>query len=208
MLETDTKKTFWGRLLRLFHLRLIVPIKRSTRPPEFTARGVLVGMMWAMTPLVGVQMTTVFLTWIVAKKLFKWDFSLPVALAWTWVTNVFTMWPVYYIFYATGQVMMGHFDQIGPLSVFVEAGREAFSESVSFWQIGKSVMIFLKVLMKDWGLAMGIGCLPWAIICGTLSYRLTLKWLRFREQSKAKSGEKRAHWRALLHRGDKDADKS
>ena len=83
------------RFGRLLYLKLIVPLKRSKHPVSYTARGVLVGMMWAMTPLVGIQMTTVWFTWITAKFLFKWDFSLPVALAWTWVTNVFTMFPIY-----------------------------------------------------------------------------------------------------------------
>ena len=154
------KNSFFSRFIRLLNLKLIVPLKRSQHPPEYTAKGVLIGMMWAMTPLVGVQMTAVFLTWIAAKKFFKWDFSLPVALAYTWVTNVFTMWPIYYIFYATGKVMMGDFD-ISAFSAFAEAGRQAFSVNVSFWEVSKSIMLFVGLLMKEWGLAMAIGCIPW-----------------------------------------------
>ena len=191
---TSEKRSFFKRMIRLLNLKLIVPLKRSPHPPEYTARGVMVGLLWAMTPLVGIQMTTVFLTWVACKKLFKWDFSLPVALAYTWVTNVFTMWPVYYVFYATGKIMMGNFD-IGAFSAFAEVGRQAFSADVSFWDIPKALLLFAGLLMKDWGLAMAIGCLPWAVISGILGYKLSLKWLRRRQAMKDKSAERRAYWR-------------
>ena len=194
---SSDKNSLFQRVRRLLNLKLIVPLKRSPHPPEYTAKGVLVGMMWAMTPLVGVQMTTVFLTWVVAKKLFKWNFSLPVALAYTWVTNVFTMWPIYYVFYVTGKVMMGDFD-ISAFSAFAEAGRQAFSVNISFWELSKAVMIFVGLLMKEWGLAMAIGCIPWSIFCGWISYRLTLKWLYRRQAMKSKSNEKRAYWRSKI----------
>ena len=199
MLKQETKKSFFGRLTRLCHLKLVIPLKRSERPPEFTARGVLVGVMWAMTPLVGIQMTTVLLTWLAAKKLFKWDFSLPVGLAYTWITNVLTMWPIYYVFYATGKLMMGDFN-IDAFSVFAEAGRQAFNINISFWEITKAILVFLEMLMKDWGLAMAIGCIPWSIVCGWISYRLTKRWLLRRQDGKLKAKEKRAYWRALLHK--------
>ena len=191
------KNSLFRRFFRLLNLKLIVPLKRSPHPPEYTAKGVLVGMMWAMTPLVGIQMTTVFLTWLAAKKVFKWNFSLPVALAYTWVTNVFTMWPIYYIFYVTGKVMMGDFD-ISAFSAFAEAGRQAFSVDISFWEVSKAIMIFIGLLMKEWGLAMVIGCIPWSIFLGWFSYRLTLKWLYRREERKKNAGERRAYWHSKI----------
>jgi len=191
------KNSFFSKIIRLLNLKLVVPLKRSPHPAQYTARGVLVGVMWAMTPLVGIQMTTVLLTWIAAKKLFKWNFSLPIALAYTWITNVFTMWPIYYIFYATGKVMMGDFD-ISAFSAFTEAGRQAFAVDISFWQISKAVILFIGLLMKDWGLAMALGCLPWSVLGGWFSYRLTIKWLKKRDLRKQKAQERRAFWRAKL----------
>ena len=205
MLKQETKKSFFGRLWRLLHLKLVIPLKRSEHPPEFIARGVLVGMMWAMTPLVGIQMTTVLLTWILCKKFFKWGFSLPVAIAYTWVTNVLTMWPIYYVFYATGKLMMGDLN-ISAFHAFVQAGREAFSTSVSFWEITRAVLVFLKILMEDWGLAMAIGCIPWSVLAGWLSYRWTKRWLVGRQRNKEKAKERRAYWRALLHKGEKNGN--
>ena len=45
------KYTAWERIKRLLRLKLIVPLLRSPHPPEYKARGVAVGLMWAMTPL-------------------------------------------------------------------------------------------------------------------------------------------------------------
>ena len=193
------KKSFWQRLKRIVQFRLIVPLKRSQHPPEFTARGVLVGMMWAMTPLVGIQMTTVLLTWLAAKKFFKWDFSLPIAVAWTWVTNVVTMGPVYYVFYLTGKLMMFDFDNVGGFVSFTTKMKEAFQDSPSIWEIGKAIMTFFHVLMQEWGLPMAIGCIPWSIFLGWLSYKWTLRWLKNRESRKANREERRRFWREKLH---------
>lgn len=198
MIWHKDKTTLFGRTMRLLHLKLVVPLKRSEQPAEYTARGVMVGMMWAMTPLVGIQMTTVFITWVVLTKIFKWNFSLPVALAYTWVTNVFTMWPVYYVFYVTGKLMMGDMD-INAFSSFVEIGRQAFDIDISFWQVFKAIMLFLGLLMKDWGLAMGLGCLPWALFSGWISYRLAIKWLNRNKNKKAKAAERKAYWHNKLH---------
>ncbi|MDS4071718.1 MAG: DUF2062 domain-containing protein, partial [Defluviicoccus sp.] len=96
----------WRRLGRLIHLRLIVPLKRSRHSPEFTARGTAIGLFWAFTPLVGIQMHLVFLTWLCMRPT-RWRFNLLVGVAWTWVTNVLTMWPCYYVFYVTGRLMLG-----------------------------------------------------------------------------------------------------
>ena len=89
---------------------LRIPLIRSQKPAEYKAKGVAVGLAWAMTPLVGIHMWLVFMTWVIWKKFSPKGFSLTLGLAWTWVTNVFTMVPAYYMFYVTGQLMMGRFD--------------------------------------------------------------------------------------------------
>ena len=142
------KTTLWGRCLRLLHFKLVIPLKRSQESVEYIARGVAVGLAWAMTPLVGIQMTTVLLTWMVA-RFFKWRFSLVIACAWTWVTNVVTMWPIYYVFYITGKLMMGQVHNIHAYTTFLQAAKESFSENASFWEIGRSVMMFMKILLKE-----------------------------------------------------------
>ena len=194
------KKSFWEKIKRFLCLKLIIPLKRSDESAVFGARGVMVGMMWAMTPLVGIQMTTVLITWAIAKKL-HWNFSLPIALAFTWVTNVFTMWPIYYIFYATGKIMMGEFSQINAYASFLASAQSAFSGSVSPWEIGKAIVLFIGLLFKDWGTAMVIGCLPWAIVSGIVSYVWTYKWLVRYHAKRANAAERRHYWRQKIQAG-------
>ena len=115
-----SRRTRWERFKRLLRYRLIVPLKRSHHhAPEYTARGVLVGLAWALTPTIGIQMGLSLVTWIVARRLFRWDFNLIVACAWTWTTNVVTMLPCYYVFYVTGQLMLGHFDDLSGYREFL-----------------------------------------------------------------------------------------
>ncbi len=47
------------KLIRLFRYKLVIPILRSQSPPVETARGVLVGLVSAMNPFVGIQMALV-----------------------------------------------------------------------------------------------------------------------------------------------------
>ena len=162
-------------LTRLLKLRLVIPILRSPHPPEHTARGVAIGTMWAMTPLVGIQMWLVSMTWIVYKKVFKTSFSLPLGLAFTWITNVFTMVPMYYIFYVTGQLMLGHWDSISGYSHLKEIIHKTFLSDLSFVQ---EWVLFFKLLLQDWGLAMIVGCLPWMILGYFLGSRLTIQVLK------------------------------
>jgi uncharacterized protein (DUF2062 family) len=167
------------RFRRLVRLRLIVPIKRSHRPPEYSARGALVGLAWAFTPLIGFQIYLCLATWIVARKLFKWDFSLAVACAWTWTTNMLTMIPAYYIFYITGYYLLGFQNNAAEYAGFAQIFREAADPGV--WNA-------LKVFTKC-GLLMGVGCLPWMALFGWLGYSCTLKYTLTRR--KAQMGKSR-----------------
>jgi len=173
----------WERLMRLLRMKLIIPLLRSPHPPEYKARGVAVGLAWAMTPLVGIQMWAVFMTWLGAKKLFKWTFSLPLGLAWTWVTNVFTMIPCYYIFYVTGQLMRWDTENIGGYNKLSGIIRETFLSDLSFAQ---KWGLFLKLLVQDYGISMMIGCLPWLVGVSVAGYYLTLRFEQKRLARKQK----------------------
>ena len=183
--------TFWQKIKRICRYRLIIPLIRSPHPPTYKALGVAVGVAWSMTPLVGIQMYLVFMTWLAMKKVFRRDFSLPLGLAYTWITNVFTMIPIYYGFYVTGQVMLhrpvtGYSDLKGTL-------EEVFFADYTFLQ--KWVMAF-KILLEDWGVGMAVGCLPWALVFGVGSYYLTLRYEQLRlEQKAARVKQKGEKWK-------------
>lgn len=169
--------SFWESLKRLTKMHLIVPLLRSPHPPEYKARGVAVGLAWAMTPLVGIQMWTVFMTWVAARKIFKWDFSLALGIAWTWVTNVFTMIPCYYIFYVTGQLMRWRVESISGYQNLSRIIRDTFMSDLTF---GEKWTLFFKLLLEDWGLSMAVGCLPWAVLFSVGGYYLTMRFEKAR----------------------------
>lgn len=175
------KRGFIERLGRLSRLKLLIPLRRSPHAPEYSARGVAVGMFWALTPLVGIQMYLCLMTWLIAKPSRNFRFSLVVACAWTWVTNVFTMLPIYYMFYATGQVMRGKWHNITGYDTFLHSWDAAFADDAGLWQ---ATLDLLELLALEVGLSMGIGCLPYAIFGAWLSYKLSLKYIRRRRRKK------------------------
>lgn len=164
------------------HLRLVVPVKRSVHPPHYTARGVMIGVFWAFTPLIGIQMYLVLLTWLVSRKRPEWEFSLLVALAWTWVTNVATLVPTYYVFYITGLLLMGQPSLSAGYDNFAEAWEAALE--VEGWLNG--IAAWAKVIWTEQGLPMFVGCLPYAIGGGFLGYKLSLAYIIRLRRIKAK----------------------
>ena len=174
------RHTFWQKIKRICKYRLVIPLIRSPHPPKYKALGVSVGVAWAMTPLVGIQMYLVFMTWLTMKKIFKKDFSLVLGLAYTWITNVFTMIPIYYVFYVTGQIMMNR--PVTGYSDLKNTMEEVFFADYTLWE---KVVTSCKLLLQDWGLGMAIGCLPWALVLGIGSYYLTMRYENLRAERRA-----------------------
>ena len=180
-LEMSTPRQFGylERLKRIVRYRLHIPMLRSTQPANHVARGVMVGMIWAMTPFFGLHMAFVFITWILTRRLFKWDFSLVNGLAWTWTTNFLTIIPAYYLFYLTGQILMGSMSD--PLGY--ESFKSVFltAEQVTADNPG-TLGAQLWALWKAFGLPLFIGSAFWSALSGWLSYRLSLGFVtRYRK---------------------------
>lgn len=168
---------FWRRVGRAVYLRLIVPLMRSRHPPEFAARGVMVGLFWAFTPLVGIQLYLVFMTWLALRWHPRWGFSLIVAMAWVWVSNVFTVLPIYYGFYVTGQLMLGDPGAAMAYDKFVADWQSTWTGDAGWAQ---KFYAYVKIVAHEQGLPMAIGCVPWAFGSGWLGYRWSLKFIRVR----------------------------
>lgn len=180
---------FWGRLERLLRFRLLIPMLRSRHAPEYTARGVMVGLIWASTPTVGIQMALVFGTWLVCRRLLQWEFSLVQGLAWTWVTNVFTALPCYYLFFLSGQFMLGRWSSLSGYDSFLALFHAAFRDDLGIIDTAKTVV---EILLLDWGLAMWIGALPWAALLGWVGYRLSLRFVVAYHDARAHRMSRRA----------------
>jgi hypothetical protein len=178
-------RSWWARLCRNFRYRLLIPLQRSIHPPEHSARGVAVGLAWGLTPTIGVQMIFVFVCWVLGRRLFKWDFSLILAMAWTWTTNVVTLVPCYYLFYMTGQILLGRFDDLSGYGEFlkffnkqaIDASDLGFLEAI--W--AHTVFVF-----EGLGRPLLIGCLPWAALGAWAGYVWSLRFIIGHRANKAK----------------------
>jgi uncharacterized protein (DUF2062 family) len=168
-------------LIRMLRYRLLIPIQRGQNLPVVTARGVLVGMICAMTPLVGIQMAMVASVWVVQRVVAPdWRFSVVVAMAMTWVTNVFTLPPLYYLFLVTGRIMLGHWEESLGFSAF--AGKLDKILSIDGGGLA-AVREITFAMVELWGLPMFLGCVPWAALCGWLGYLWSLRFVTRRHQA-------------------------
>lgn len=166
----------WQRLRRGYVRRLVLPLFRGEHPPEYMARGVFVGLFIALTPTVGVQMPGCLLLWGLLKFLKpEWDFNLVVAMAWTWVTNIFTLAPFYYLFLLTGRVMMGEWDSLSGYHDFQQRLAISLAVEADWWT---TLWIYLVSLFREFGVPMFIGSLPWAALFSVLGYRWSLDLTR------------------------------
>ena len=166
---TDRMLAFAGRMRRLYFRRLLVPLFRGQHSTEYTARGAMVGLAVAFTPLVGVQMPIVFAIWLLVRYCVpRFDFNLFVGLAWTWVSNVVTLPPIYYVFLVTGQLMLGDFEGVGGFGAFSES-LAASSTAADTWLA--SLWAGTKALFEAFGVPMFVGCVPWMFIMGWVGYK-------------------------------------
>jgi uncharacterized protein len=173
--------TVLQRLKRLTHLKLVVPLLRSQHPPEHTARAVMVGLFWAFTPLIGIQMYLVGLTWALGRWHHRFGFNLLIALAWTWVTNVFTMLPIYYVFYIVGQFMLGNLDAATGYDKFVRAWQAALdAEGV----VGP-LIAYAEVVATEQALPLVLGSIPFSLGGAWLGYRWSLRYVIQRRKARA-----------------------
>jgi uncharacterized protein (DUF2062 family) len=183
--------------MRLASHRLIVPLKRSQHPPEYSARGILVGIVWGLTPTVGVQMAAVFATWTLGRRLFGWNFNLIMALAWTWISNPLTTVPIYYLFYVTGQIMFGGWSDLAGYDVFATLFSQAFVPGTGMLDtVLQTARATVSIAVKDFGLTLLVGSLPYATIGGALGFWWGLRFvLRYRKARETRAARK--HHRRL-----------
>ena len=173
--QRSRRFTAGERFYRVMRLRLIIPMIRSRQPPENTARAVAVGLLWAFTPTFGIQMALTCVHWYIARTFFKRDFNLVVALAWTWVTNLFTVPICYYTFFLTGQIMLGRWNDLTGFSSFQKFWVTAMGEtggdptSLQAWEI------YFSIIVEGWGLAILVGSIPFAILGYIGGYHWTLR---------------------------------
>ncbi len=156
-----------GAFARFVRFRLLIPVLRSPHPPEYTARGVGIGVFWGLTPTLGLQTIEIVLTWFIFKRVFGRDSSLLQAMVWFWVNNPLTMLPLFYLFYVTGLLLTGELGTAAAYDGFV-AHWNSRDPSARF--VDRTV-----ALVKALGVPTLVGSLPWAALGAWVSYRWALR---------------------------------
>ena len=155
------------RLFRLVYDKLVRPIFGINDSPHSVALGVAVGLFVAFTPTVGVQIPIAFGIGTLLKA------NRIVAVALTWISNVVTMLPFYYLYYVVGLFVLGR-DGLS----YSELTRRFGEGGGSPWEIG-------KVVLRDLGLPLWIGSLIIAVAVAVPSYPLARRALERRAARRA-----------------------
>ena len=165
----------WRRLFRLWSSPRVV-LRRLLAlddMPHAIALGAAIGMLFGLTPTVGLQTAEVILFALITRKLFY--FNRAAALTFIYVSNPFTTAPIYYGLY-----------WVGCCFVPGEATLEQFQQILTFdgfsgwWQA-------LTELATDIGLPLAIGTLCVAPVAAISTYpltRLLIQWYRSGNQPK------------------------
>ncbi len=176
-------------MARLLHDKLVEPLRRSRHPPEYTARGVFFGLLVAMTPTVGIQMAIVFGMWVIIRRARPaWDFNLVVALAWTWVTNVATAPPLYYLYIVTGRMMLGRWEDMQGYKVFAQRLAATMPEDAGWLE---AAWRYVVNLFDIFGVPMFVGCLPWMVLGSWAGYVWSLGLLRRLARARARRASRK-----------------
>ena len=96
-------------------------------------------------------------------------------MAWTWVTNVLTIPPLYYLYVVTGRVLLGWWGRIKSFETFESRLSESLSPDASGFQ---TVWVYAANFMEKFGLPVLVGSLPWMILGSWLGYKSSLALIR------------------------------
>jgi uncharacterized protein (DUF2062 family) len=171
---TRRRHTQLARVWRYLRFRLLIPVVRSPHPPEYTARGVAIGVFWGVTPFLGLQTLLMLVTWQAMKHLLRKDASVVQALVWAWINNPLTMIPMYYAFYLTGLWLMGH---TGPFG-----GYEAFAAVWAESERAPTLLAGIELIARQVGLPLVAGSVPFALVGSWVAYVWALRVVRGRRR--------------------------
>lgn len=122
-----------------------------------------VGFVTGISPLFG-QTLICFFIWLLFKKVFKVRFNLIIACLLTFISNPITTPFLFYIFYLTGQMMIGKTSI--PFSQFIENIHTLFTDEFSVENIKDS----FHTLIIGVGKPILIGNIPWSVLSGFIGY--------------------------------------
>lgn len=171
----------WGRTFRsILRERWLQPYLRSQNTPHRAALGTGLGIFVGLLPLVGIQTYLVILLWAIGRYLLRIHLSLPVAVAMVWITNPFSLPPLFYLYYLIGTSLLWIFPIDAPSLLTTLAiwqgslGRGV--EAGSLWAVWLERMGIRLLLEYGWPVL--LGSLVCAIPAALLSYAISFVILR------------------------------
>lgn len=147
----------------------VYKILHADDPPHRLALGIAIGMFVTFTPLIGLQMVLAFfLAWLLrANKL--------VGVPLVWISNPFTIIPIYYPCYAIGCRLLGTPVVRDEWTQIQDSWRDLLSDPATRW--GDKVQFWWDNLMDFVG-PLWLGCMVVASVTGILSYYISLAVIR------------------------------
>lgn len=148
----EKMKNWW----RYLDKKLFRPMMRQHKNPSYLARSTAVGMALAFSPFPG-QIPVVSALWLLFRK-FKWRFSLAIAIAWTFISNMFTNLPLFYLYYKTGDLILDR------------ESRMSYKELGGIFEDG--MFDGIRYMISELGGSIFIGSLFFMIVFGFLGYAI------------------------------------
>jgi uncharacterized protein (DUF2062 family) len=154
--------------------RLLDPLRAPHNPPWFNSRAAAVGLAAGFACPLGSQLPV-----ITVLRLFL-RFNTILALAFSFVSNPFTVVPLYYVYYLLGSLILGQ-----PEGVNAERFNEIIQTSVGsgyFWDVLPAFLSVGREVLVRWCVSAGL----LAAVFGTLGYlfasRFQERWRPQEEQ--------------------------
>lgn len=144
MIRKVFKKKSSGSKLDKFIEKYNLPREYLSVNRRSVSRGVLIGLFWAFIPM-PMQMLGVMIT----TPLFR--FNVPIAISMVWLSNPFTMPPMYYMEYLTGNIILGR-EGLEDIELTMEWFSEHFDDiliplyvGTAFYSIIVSTMVYFLI---------------------------------------------------------------
>lgn len=138
------------------HLKRL--IKRNYKDSHYLARSNAIGMSLAFAPFPG-QTPLILGLWLLLRKT-KWRFSLGISIAWSFISNIFTNLPLFYLYYLTGGIIRGQKSSLSYHDI-----KTTFINNVGMG---------INYLIDNFALNIVIGSLSYMLTFGVLGYLLGL----------------------------------
>ncbi len=145
-------------------------IRLEGHPADYRARSVGIGVAAALSPTIGFQIPLLLGIWAVLHR--RWNFSIPVGIAFVMLTNALTAPPLYYLYVLTGRAMMGRFEEMRGFQRFNQRLSDAISTDASWWQTAVETV---QNVWAAFGVPLILGSLPWTFGTAGLCYWWILK---------------------------------